>query len=128
MASSSSKKRKREAVETPEGITFRLDDQPASQVGPVLGKQVAKEGFLTAGGKLCNLKCDLTALRPVSFPAIEPSKSTPFECYLRKEPENEEEAGQEFSALPTFIAGEAETMEFFSSEESQRASVGSTCV
>jgi DNA-directed RNA polymerase I subunit RPA49 len=74
------------------------------------------------------LKCDLTAFRPVSFPAIEPSKSTPFECYLQKKPGNEVEAGQEFSALPTFIAGEAETMEFFSSDETERASVGSTYV
>lgn len=70
-------------------------------------------------------KRNLTALRPVSFPAIEPSKSTSFNCYLRKEPVNDEEAGQEFVAQSTFVAGEAEAIEFFSSDESQRASAGS---
>lgn len=38
MASSSSKKRKREAADTSGGVTFRLSDQPRSQIGPVLGK------------------------------------------------------------------------------------------
>lgn len=67
----------------------------------------------------------LTALIPVSFPAIEPSGSTAFKCYLRKEPMNEEEAEREFAEQPTFVAGEAKSVEFFSSEESQNASVGS---
>jgi DNA-directed RNA polymerase I subunit RPA49 len=93
---SPSKKRKREALDTSESVPFRLADQPVSQLGPVL----------------------------VSFPALEPPRSTPFKCYLRKKPKNEEEAGQEFVAQSTFVAGEAESVEFFSSDESQRASVG----
>lgn len=38
MASSSSKKRKREAEDTSRRVSFGLADQPASQIGPVLGK------------------------------------------------------------------------------------------
>ncbi|KIM90013.1 hypothetical protein PILCRDRAFT_812811 [Piloderma croceum F 1598] len=96
MASSSSKKRKREAVDTSKGISFALAEQPVSQIGPVL----------------------------VSFPAIEPSKSTSFSCYLKK-PRHEDEVTPEFVDQGTFVAGEAEAIEFFSSDESQRASVGS---
>jgi DNA-directed RNA polymerase I subunit RPA49 len=71
---------------------------------------------------------DMTSFYPVSYPALEPSNSTPFKCYLRKKPGDEEDTGQEFVAQSTFVAGEAESVEFFSSDETQRASVGSRCV
>jgi DNA-directed RNA polymerase I subunit RPA49 len=117
MASSSSKKRKREAVDTSKSISFALADQPASQIGPVLGEEMSDGGWKEQTRSDC-------FYLPVSFPAIEPSKSTSFSCYLKK-PGREDEVTQEFSDQGTFVAGEAEAIEFFSSDESQRASVGS---
>jgi hypothetical protein len=38
MTSSTSKKRKRDDITDNEGISFRLSNQPASQLGPVLGE------------------------------------------------------------------------------------------
>lgn len=39
MASSFSKKRKREEVDSTKSVSFALSDQPLSQLGPVLGKK-----------------------------------------------------------------------------------------
>jgi hypothetical protein len=55
---SPSKKRKREALDTSESVPFRLADQPVSQLGPVLGKYLAKKALLTRRRK--KEKRDLT--------------------------------------------------------------------
>jgi DNA-directed RNA polymerase I subunit RPA49 len=71
----------------------------------------------------------LNAMILVSWPALEPSKSTPFKCYLRKKQEGgkeqKKEGEEEFAKQDTLVAGETESVEFFSSSETKVASVGS---
>jgi hypothetical protein len=66
MAPSSSKKRKREVVDTSESVSFALADQPASQIGPVLGKYIGAQEMsdVVAGRKR---KLDLTAFTSSQF-------------------------------------------------------------
>ncbi|OAX37723.1 Rpa49 subunit specific to nuclear RNA polymerase I [Rhizopogon vinicolor AM-OR11-026] len=78
------------------GVSFALSDQPPTQLGPVLA----------------------------NFPSVKPTKSTPFKCYRthKKKSDNEEVP---FAETPLLIAGETEAVDFYSSEETRRASVGS---
>ncbi|KIP06400.1 hypothetical protein PHLGIDRAFT_107028 [Phlebiopsis gigantea 11061_1 CR5-6] len=80
MASSALKKRKR-GVDEPEEITLRVSEYP-EKIGPVL----------------------------VSFPALEPPKSTPFRLYSQTAS----------SSKDAIVAGETETVEFVSTAESQQ--------
>ncbi|KIK92192.1 hypothetical protein PAXRUDRAFT_147843 [Paxillus rubicundulus Ve08.2h10] len=98
-AASASKKRKRDSGDHAK-VSFALSDQPKSQLGPVLA----------------------------NFPAIKPSKSTTFKCYQTSKKTKASADGDEdgdFAQLQTLVAGETNVVDFFSSEESQRASVGS---
>lgn len=113
-SSSSSKKRKREAVDSTESVSFALSDQPLSQLGPILGKQKISLNLFAPVDHTLHL---------VSYPALEPSRHTPFQCYLRKRPQNIDDT-DELTPHSTFMVGEAESIEFFSSDESQRASEG----
>ncbi|OJA20553.1 hypothetical protein AZE42_07068 [Rhizopogon vesiculosus] len=99
-AVTTSKKRKRDP-----GVSFALSDQPPTQLGPVL-----------AGGPCHNPLAN--------FPSVKPTKSTPFKCYRtqKKKSDNEEVP---FAETPLLIAGETEAVDFYSSEETRRASVGS---
>lgn len=92
-----SKKRKREAADDPK-VSFALSDQPKSQVGPVL----------------------------VHFPSVRPSKSTPFKCYRtgKNETSTKGDADTDFADIPALIAGETDAVEFYSSDETRRASEG----
>ncbi|KAI9058825.1 RNA polymerase I associated factor A49-like protein [Trametes sanguinea] len=47
-----------------------------------------------------------------SFPSLEPPKSTAFKCYVQKGADK----SAPFEAQPTLIAGEAETVEFFTAD------------
>ncbi|KAI0369256.1 RNA polymerase I associated factor A49-like protein [Pilatotrama ljubarskyi] len=47
-----------------------------------------------------------------SFPSLEPPKSTPFKCYVQKGADK----SAPFETQPTIIAGEAETVEFFTAD------------
>lgn len=118
MASSFNKKRKREALDSSDSVAFTLSGQPASQIGPVLSK--------------CTIAMELAPSRSdqitVSYPTIQPSKSTPFNCYIQQRTKNDDEVDQEFASQPTFVAGEADSIEFFSSNESQKAAMGCRCV
>ncbi|KAF7977898.1 hypothetical protein HWV62_2454 [Athelia sp. TMB] len=96
MASSSTKKRKHALVEATDSVAFALSGQPESQIGPVL----------------------------VCYPAIQPSKTIPFDCYSRKKAKNDDHDDHDFSTRPTFVAAESHAIEFFSSDESQRAAAG----
>ncbi|CAL1698160.1 unnamed protein product [Somion occarium] len=91
MSSTISKKRKRDAEVAAEA-TLQLANHNPTQLGPVLA----------------------------SFPALQPSRSTSFQCYERKK--NDET--QDFISKDTFIVGETDTMEFVSSPESKAASAG----
>ncbi|KAI0628513.1 A49-like RNA polymerase I associated factor-domain-containing protein [Trametes polyzona] len=46
------------------------------------------------------------------FPSLEPPKSTPFKCYIQKGADK----NAPFEAQPTIVAGEAETVEFFTAD------------
>ncbi|KAK7688536.1 hypothetical protein QCA50_008074 [Cerrena zonata] len=92
MSSTLSKKRKRDAEKSQEA-TLELANQNPTQLGPVLA----------------------------SFPAIEPSSSTSFQCYLR----NKKEEEKDFASKDTLIAGETDTVEFVSSN-SREATAGSS--
>ncbi|THG97457.1 hypothetical protein EW145_g7611 [Phellinidium pouzarii] len=98
MASTASpKKRKREQVDDDgsEQVTFAVHDKDISAVGPLL----------------------------VSFPAVQPSKSTGFSVYSRPNStpmENE----KEFASRPILVAGETDSVEFYSTSESDNAAQG----
>ncbi|KAI0830235.1 RNA polymerase I associated factor A49-like protein [Trametes gibbosa] len=47
-----------------------------------------------------------------SFPSLEPPKSTAFKCYVQKGADK----NAPFEAQPTIVAGEAETVEFFTAD------------
>ncbi|RPD77153.1 RNA polymerase I associated factor, A49-like protein [Lentinus tigrinus ALCF2SS1-7] len=47
-----------------------------------------------------------------SFPSLEPPNTTPFQCYVRKG----RDKNAPFETQPTILAGEAETVEFFSAD------------
>ncbi|KAH9852921.1 RNA polymerase I associated factor A49-like protein [Lenzites betulinus] len=47
-----------------------------------------------------------------SFPSLEPPKSTAFKCYVQKGADK----SAPFEAQPTIVAGEAETVEFFTAD------------
>jgi hypothetical protein len=57
------------------------------------------------------------------LPALKPSQSTSFGCYLYKQTVGKVyDPGSDFVAQPTFVVGEADTVEFFISyEETQKA-------
>ncbi|KAG1733711.1 Rpa49 subunit specific to nuclear RNA polymerase I [Suillus lakei] len=96
-AITTSKKRKRELDDT-QRVSFALSDQPATQLGPVLA----------------------------NFPSVKPTKSTSFKCYktqTQKPTMDDEE--MPFVEMPMVIAGETEAVDFYSSEETRRGSVGS---
>ncbi|KAF9228125.1 RNA polymerase I associated factor, A49-like protein [Gyrodon lividus] len=100
MASASASKKRRRANGDDAKVSFVLSDQPKSGLGPVLA----------------------------NFPAIKPSKSTTFKCYQTSKKARasaNSDGDLDFAELPTLIAGETDTVNFFSSEETQRASVGS---
>ncbi|KAA1474187.1 RNA polymerase I associated factor, A49-like protein [Dentipellis sp. KUC8613] len=80
------KKRKRTASDAGNSskVTLETSSLPASQVGPVL----------------------------VSFPSVQPPKSTPFKCYAQ-----EGEDGKDFARQRTSIAGETEAVEFTGSND-----------
>ncbi|KAG1838570.1 Rpa49 subunit specific to nuclear RNA polymerase I [Suillus subalutaceus] len=96
-AMTTSKKRKRELDDT-QRVSFALSDQPATQLGPVLA----------------------------NFPSVKPTKSTSFKCYKtqtqKPTTDNEE---MPFVEIPMLIAGETEAVDFYSSEETRRGSLGS---
>jgi DNA-directed RNA polymerase I subunit RPA49 len=53
----------------------------------------------------------------VSFPGVQPPKSTSFQCYLLKKREgNEQEA--DFASQTTIVAGETDVVEYFTTAES----------
>jgi hypothetical protein len=59
-----------------------------------------------------------------SFPALKPPEPTPFNCYLRTSRDTGRD-DDEFAELPTFVAGESDTVEFFTSiEETQKVAAG----
>jgi DNA-directed RNA polymerase I subunit RPA49 len=91
--SSPTKKRKRDA-DTTEKVSFQVSAEPAQQLGPVLA----------------------------SFPTFKPAPSTPFRCYLTKKELAKEEPEREFASRATVIAGEAETVEFSTADETEQAS------
>ncbi|KAF9239431.1 Rpa49 subunit specific to nuclear RNA polymerase I [Melanogaster broomeanus] len=95
MASASASKKRKRDNGDDAKVSFTLSDQPKSQVGPVVA----------------------------NFPAIQPSKSTTFKCYQTSKKAIASADGDEDS--PTLIAGETDAVDFFSSEETQRASSGS---
>ncbi|KIJ61208.1 hypothetical protein HYDPIDRAFT_97072 [Hydnomerulius pinastri MD-312] len=100
MASASASKKRKRDNEDGAKVSFALSDQRKSQIGPVLA----------------------------NFPSIKPTKSTTFKCYQTakkaKTSADDEEDGN-FAELPTLIAGETDAVDFYSSDETQRASVGS---
>ncbi|KAH7907255.1 Rpa49 subunit specific to nuclear RNA polymerase I [Hygrophoropsis aurantiaca] len=90
-----SKKRKRVLDEAPRA-TFALSAEPVSQLGPVLA----------------------------NFP-LQPSKSIAYKCYLTKEHTEDDDAEKPaFAEQPILIAGEGNAVEFYTSDETQRAPVG----
>lgn len=62
-----------------------------------------------------------------NFPSIKPTQSTSFKCYRAQKNKTKNEEVP-FAEIPMLIAGETEVVDFFSSEEAQRSSVGSRCV
>jgi DNA-directed RNA polymerase I subunit RPA49 len=63
----------------------------------------------------------------VSFPALEPPKSISFRCYQRKKRKADilqEEGEEDFAKQDILLAGETKSVEFFSSDETRRASAG----
>ncbi|KAF8549007.1 RNA polymerase I associated factor, A49-like protein [Imleria badia] len=92
---SASTSKKRKRDDNESKISFALSSQPKSQLGPVLA----------------------------NFPAIKPPKSTPFHCYQTEKVTVDEDT--QFAELPTLVAGETDAVDFFSSSETRRASVGS---
>ncbi|KAJ8586617.1 RNA polymerase I associated factor, A49-like protein [Rhizopogon salebrosus TDB-379] len=96
-AVSTSKKRKRDLDDT-QKVSFALSDHPPTQLGPVL----------------------------VNFPSVKPTKSTPFKCYRTQTQKRKADNGDvPFAEMPLLIAGETEAVDFYSSDETRRASVGS---
>ncbi|KAI5119569.1 hypothetical protein M0805_005633 [Coniferiporia weirii] len=91
------KKRKRHEVEDDgsEQVTFAMHDKDISVIGPVLA----------------------------SFPALQPPKSTPFSVYLRPD-SSPLDNQQEFASRPIAVAGETDSVEFYSTSESADAAVG----
>ncbi|KII90120.1 hypothetical protein PLICRDRAFT_40321 [Plicaturopsis crispa FD-325 SS-3] len=97
MASSAlSKKRKRDSTDDAGKVSFQLSNEPETRLGPVL----------------------------VSYPALQPPKKTPFKCYIRPQQREAATEDEVLSAQTTFVAGEADTVEFVSSSETQSASAG----
>ncbi|KAG2143922.1 Rpa49 subunit specific to nuclear RNA polymerase I [Suillus cothurnatus] len=92
-----SKKRKRDLDDT-QRVSFALSDQPATQLGPVLA----------------------------NFPSVKPTKSTSFKCYKTQtqKPTTDDEE-KPFVEIPMLIAGETEAVDFYSSDETRRGSLGS---
>ncbi|EGO02918.1 hypothetical protein SERLA73DRAFT_165847 [Serpula lacrymans var. lacrymans S7.3] len=95
MASTSSKKRKRGSDDVGK-VTFEVSETLTSQAGPVL----------------------------VNFPSIKPPQNTPFVRYKI----NNKGSGNDDTAVHAddkiIVAGETNSVEFFSSDETQRASAG----
>jgi hypothetical protein len=62
----------------------------------------------------------------VSFPTLEPSKATPFSCYLLQNLAGGDDTDDgDFVTQPTFIAGETDSVEFTtSSDETRKVAVG----
>lgn len=123
-AVTTSKKRKRDLDDT-QRVSFALSDQLSTQLGPVLG-----ECRWSSKSKLLFTQSRWTMPRPLAnFPSVKPTKSTSFKCYRtqtqKTKADNEEVP---FAEMPMLIAGETEAVDFYSSEETQRASVGSRCV
>jgi DNA-directed RNA polymerase I subunit RPA49 len=56
----------------------------------------------------------------VSFPSLQPSKSTAFKCYVA-----EGEEGEDFEKQRTTIAGETDTVEFTGSDMNEAGETGS---
>ncbi|KAH7920228.1 RNA polymerase I associated factor, A49-like protein [Leucogyrophana mollusca] len=98
MASTSAPKKRKRGADDAQKVVFALSDGPAAQLGPVLA----------------------------NFPSIKAPKSTPFKCYLTQARAEGEIGGEErpFAELPTHIAGEADAVDFYTSAETRRASVG----
>ncbi|KAH8112061.1 Rpa49 subunit specific to nuclear RNA polymerase I [Phellopilus nigrolimitatus] len=96
----SAKKRKRDEVDDvqlgSEQVTLAVHDKDISAVGPVLA----------------------------SFPALHPPKATPFSVYSKRDstPKDNE---QEFASRPILVAGETDSIEFYSTTEGFNASQGS---
>lgn len=113
------KKRKRQDSDSEkEHVSLSVSDLRASQLGPVLGMSpITDEGL---SGK------SYSPSRAVaSFPALQPSNSTPFQCYTR--PSHSSTAGaseQEFAAQPIIIAGETDSVEFYSTNEAETVATG----
>jgi hypothetical protein len=62
-----------------------------------------------------------------SFPALKPSQATSFRCYLRTNAGGADGELAEFAVQPTFIAGEADSVEFFSLYEETRKAQSAGC-
>lgn len=116
MASTTTKKRKRDDVDEPEAsgeqATLRLLEEKESAIGPILGEQTGQLGD----------KPPLKPSRIASFPAITPSKSIGFKCYSQGPTRAKDTV--EFSSQKLVVAGESDTVEFFSTNESEAAAVG----
>jgi A49-like RNA polymerase I associated factor len=63
----------------------------------------------------------------VAFPAIEPHKSISYKCYLRagsRKEDNEDNEHEDFASQDSLIAGEGETVKYFTLDETKEAAVG----
>ena len=112
MSGVASKKRKR--TEDPTEDTLHLSTQDTAQVGPVLGSSIRillRDYYLSFLWLLA------------SFPAIQVSKSTSFQCYL-----NKKEPNKPFAEQDLLVVGETDTLEFVSGPETQTAGAGCRCV
>ncbi|KZT03300.1 RNA polymerase I associated factor A49-like protein [Laetiporus sulphureus 93-53] len=90
--SSRSNKRKRDADEA-EKATMVLSNHPQDQLGPIIA----------------------------SFPALQPPKSTPFQCWRRDKQRASDEL---FATQDNIVAGETNAVEFYTSGESGQAMAG----
>jgi DNA-directed RNA polymerase I subunit RPA49 len=123
-AVSTSKKRKRDLDDT-QKVSFALSDHPPTQLGPVLGEC----RWSSESKASIHAKPVVHPHPPVNFPSVKPTKSTPFKCYRTQTQKRKADNGDvPFAEMPLLIAGETEAVDFYSSDETRRASVGSRYV
>jgi len=109
------KKRKRDELDAADGdLSLEPSKLPASQLGPVLGEVQLRN--------LWGITKLLLSINPksVSFPSLQPSKSTAFKCYVA-----EDEEGKEFVKQKTTIVGETDSVEFTGSNMNEAGETGS---
>ena len=68
----------------------------------------------------------MTAPSPASFPAIVPPKATEYKCYERGTKMKKDDV--EFASKRLFVGGESDSVEYFTTDESEEASKGCKCV